>query len=48
MAIAAFVLNKCSLMTVVFYILVENMIVIAKSFIYFLITIINIFNFLLK
>lgn len=46
MAITAFVLNKYS--TVVSYILVKNIIVIAKSFIYFLMTIINIFNFLLK
>lgn len=48
MAITAFVLNKCSLTAIVSYILVENMIIIAKSYIYFLMTIINIFNFLLK
>lgn len=45
---AIFFNNKHSLTAIVSYILVKNMTVIIKFFIYFLIIIINIFNFLLK
>lgn len=45
---AIFFNNKHSLTAIVSYILVENITVIIKFFIYFLIIIINIFNFLLK